>query len=432
MCGAEVALDSLEILEQARDVAADGWTLAQGWLLSPAAWSQFALLVAAWLLAVVVTRAVRPRLERLLTPAAGADSLIARARRFLLIFLPLLLPLLAFAFTAAGEQVTRSLFGSGAVIAFGKRVFLLIAARILVREVLTDSFLRFLGRFVLIPAAALHAVGLLDDLTAFLSGSVVQMGNISFSAMALLRGVVAGSLLFWLGMWTNAQTAGYIGRQPLRPAIRQLSMKAAEIAIFGIAFLLLMNIMGISLTSLAVIGGAIGVGLGFGLQKIASNFISGVILLVEGQTTVGDRVRMNGGESGRIVRMTARATVLETEDGSWIVVPNEDFITTRVTNFSDAGPERRHEAAFAVPYGTDLSRVPGIVTAALATHPEAMATAPHAPNCELRAFAEGGVRFVGEFWVQGDRDPTGYTSEALFLIWEALRRDGIEIVGTAG
>jgi len=95
-----------------------------------------------------------------------------------------------------------------------------------------------------------------------------------------------------------------------------------------------MNIMGVDLGSLAVLGGAIGVGLGFGLQKIASNFISGVILLVEGQATVGDYVELDGGEAGTIIKMTARATFLETYDGRWIVVPNEDFITTRVVNYS--------------------------------------------------------------------------------------------------
>ena len=128
------------IIAQAQDWALWAWGLAQGWLLSPAAWTQFGLLVASWLLAVLVARRLRPQLTRLLTPPDGTDSLIAKARRFALIFLPLLLPLLAYAFTAAGEQATRALFGSGAVIAFGKRVFLFLAARILVREVLDRQF----------------------------------------------------------------------------------------------------------------------------------------------------------------------------------------------------------------------------------------------------------------------------------------------------
>lgn len=139
------------VLEPARALAADGWALAGAWLSSPPAWSQLALLVAAWLLAVLASRALRPRIAGLLTPPETAEGPIARARRFAPAFLPPLLPLLACGFTAPGEQVTRSPFGSGELIAFGKRVFLLIAARILVREVLTDGVLRFPGRRVVVP-----------------------------------------------------------------------------------------------------------------------------------------------------------------------------------------------------------------------------------------------------------------------------------------
>ena len=256
---------------------------------------------------------------------------------------------------------------------------------------------------------------------------MIELGNISFSAMALLRGLIAGSLLFWFGMWTNGQSSSYISRQPMRPAIRQLSLKAAEIAIYGIAFLLLMNIMGISLTSLAVIGGAIGVGIGFGLQQIASNFISGVILLLEGQATVGDYVELDGGEAGRIVKMTARATILQTFDGRWIVVPNEHFITTRVVNYSDAGSANRYEALFSVSYDTDINLVPDIVAAAVAAHPDILDD-PEPPDCELRGFGESGVDFAVEYWVNGiDDGKNKYNSEVLFLIWNALKAHDIEI-----
>ncbi|MEM9784875.1 MAG: mechanosensitive ion channel domain-containing protein, partial [Pseudomonadota bacterium] len=328
---------SLPLVDQARAAFEQALILAQEWLLSPAAWSQFALLIGAYLLARIANRIIAPRVTRLLTPREDNLSIFASARRFVLIFVPLLLPLLAYGFTAIGEAVTRSLFGSGAVIAFGKRVFLFLAARALAKHIITDPFLKLLARFVLIPVAALYAVGFLDEVIAALDATRVSLGNINFSLLAIIRGVIAGSLLFWLGQWSNSQSTAYIEKQPMRPAIRQLSVKAAEFAIFGVAFLLLMNIMGISLSSLAIIGGAVGVGLGFGLQKIASNFISGVILLVEGQATVGDYVELDGGEAGTIIKMTARATILETFDGRWIVVPNEDFITTRVVNYSDAG-----------------------------------------------------------------------------------------------
>jgi small-conductance mechanosensitive channel len=416
------------IVQQAVGYAEQAYALALTWLLSPAAWSQFGLLVAAFLVALYVTRRLQKPLTRLLTPQEGATDVISSARRFLLLGLPLLLPLFAYVLTGIGEQVTRSVFGSGGVIAFGKRVFLFLAARVLVREIAQDPFLKLLGRYVLIPAMALFAVGLLDPITDRLNATIVSLGNISFSVMALLRGVIAGSLLFWLGRWSNDQSAAYIQKQEeMRPATRQLAAKAAELVIFGLAFLLLMNIMGVPLTSLAVLGGAIGVGLGFGLQKIAANYISGVILLLEGQATVGDYVELDNGEAGTIVKTTARAMILETFDGRWIVVPNEDFITTRVINYSDQGSANRIEVDFSVSYDTDINLIPDIVAAAVAKHPGVL-DAPEPPDVELRGFGESGIDFGVEFWVNGiDDGKNKYASDVLFLIWNALKEHNIEI-----
>ncbi|MDA7425185.1 mechanosensitive ion channel family protein [Thalassococcus lentus] len=417
-----------EIVQRAAGYAIQGWELASGWLLSPAAWSQFALLLAAFVLAWLLTKRLRPVLERILTPDASSTSILSTIRRFVLIFVPLLLPLLAWIFTGIGEQVTRSLFGSGAVIAFGKRVFLFIAARILVREIISEPFLKVLGRYILLPIMALYTLGILDDSITRLNEMTISLGNISFSVMALIRGVIAGSLLFWLGRWSNDQTGSYISRQEeMRPATRQLAQKAAELGIFGIAFLLLMSIMGIPLTSLAVLSGAIGVGLGFGLQKIASNYISGVILLLEGQATVGDFVELDNGEAGTIVQTTARAMILETFDGRWIVVPNEDFITTRVVNYSDQGSANRYEVDFSVSYNTDINLVPDIIEAAVSKHPEVLQK-PYPPDCELRGLGDSGVDFAVEFWVNGlDDGKNKYTSDVLFLVWNALKDNGIEI-----
>ena len=414
-------------IAQATEMLSKGYDLAMGWLLSPAAWVQFALLVGAYFFAVIITRFVTPRLARLLTASEENLSILSKAMRFVLMFLPLLLPLFAYGFTAMGEQVTRAAFGSGAVIAFGKRVFLFLALRAFARDILTDPFLNLLGKYVVIPVGALYALGILDPVLVGLAETRVNIGNIGFSLLAIVRGAIAGSLLFWLGQWSNTQSVAYIEKQPMRPSIRQLLTKVAEFSIFGLAFLLLMNIMGIDLGTLAVLGGAIGVGLGFGLQKIASNFISGVILLFEGQATVGDYVELDGGEAGTIIKMTARATFLETYDGRWIVVPNEDFITTRVVNYSDSGSANRLEAEFSVSYDTDINLVPAIIEAAVAKHPGVL-DAPEKPDCELRGFGDSGIDFVVEFWVNGiDDGKNKYTSDVLFLIWNALRDNGIEI-----
>jgi potassium efflux system protein len=416
-----------EIVQQAYGYALQGWELALMWLLSPAAWSQFGLLVLSWVLATLITRRLQPLLKRLIDPRRS-ENLFAPPRRFILQFLPLISPLLAYALTGIGESIVRSLFDSGAVIAFGKRLFLLLAARALVRDIITDSFLKLLGRYILLPVMAIYTLGLLDVVNEMLTNTVVGVGNIGFSLITLVRGLIAGSILFWLGQWSNNQTTALIAQnEEMRPSIRQLLIKTAEFIIFGIAFVLLMNIIGVDLSTLAVLGGAIGVGLGFGLQKIASNFISGVILLVEGQATVGDFVELDGGERGKIVKMTARAAILETFDGRWVVVPNEDFITTRVVNYSDSGSANRFEAPFSVSYDTDINLIPAIIEAAVATHPEVL-DLPYPPDCELRGFGDNGIDFAVEFWVNGlDDGANKYTSDVLFLIWNALKDADVEI-----
>ena len=417
-----------EIVTKLTAYAEEGWQMTLGWLTSPAAWSQFALLVIAWLLALVVARRLTPRIETLLTPKTDDKRLLPMILLFVLRFLPILLPLLAYGFTALGEAFTRSVFGSGAVIAFGKRIFLFLAARLFVNHVLRDPVLRLLGRYVLVPVAAIYALGLLQPVSAWLESLTIELGNITFSVMALVRGLIAGSLLFWLGSWSNRQSADYIkSQEELRPATRELAAKAAEVLIFGAAFLLLLQIMGINLTTIAVLGGAVGVGIGLGLQQIAANFISGIILLIEGQTTVGDYVELDGGERGTIVRMTARACILETFDGRWIVVPNEHFITTRVVNYSDQGSANRYEVPFSVSYETDIERVPEIIETAVAALPFVLSQ-PDGPDCELRGFGESSVDFAVEYWVNGiDDGKNKYMSQVLFAVWRALKDADIDM-----
>ena len=417
-----------QFLIQATEWLNGAWAQGLAWLVSPAAWSQVGLLVLSFLAARFLTKRLTPMIERVIAPKPGTVGPLVSLRRFTLRLLPLVLPLLAYGLTAVGEGLTRAAFGSGELIAFGKRVFLLLAARALVRDILTDGFLRLMGRYVLLPMAVLYTLGLLDEVTAWLEGAQVSLGAIQFSALTLIRGGIAAALLFWLGGWSNRQSSDYIKAQDeLRPATRELARKAVEVSIFGAAFLLLMSIMGIDLTAVAVLGGALGVGIGLGLQQIAANFVSGIILLLEGQTTVGDYVELDGGEKGTIVKMTSRACILETFDGKWIVVPNEHFITTRVVNYSDQGSANRYDAAFSVSYDTDINRVPAIIEAAVAKLPFVLSQ-PDGPDCELAGFGESSVDFLVEYWVNGiDDGKNKYASPVLFAIWNALKDEGIEM-----
>ena len=263
------------------------------WIASPAAYAQLGLLVAAYLLAVALYAWSRPRLTRLIQPREGGRRSIAKLRGVVLVLLPLLLPLMAYALTAAGEQITRSLFGSGAVIALGKRVFIFLAVRKLVGEIITDPFLRALGRYIALPVAALYVVGLLEPLLQVLDATRITLGRIDFSVLAIIRAAIAGSVLFWLGRWSADTGTNYIrSQETMRVPTRELAAKAFELTVFAIAGLVLLNVMGLDLSALALLGGAIGVGLGFGLQKIASNFNSGIILLLEGQATGGAFVEL--------------------------------------------------------------------------------------------------------------------------------------------
>ncbi|OOY28656.1 mechanosensitive ion channel protein MscS [Thioclava sp. L04-15] len=413
-----------ELIERIQPYVETAWAWAQ----TPAAWGQIAAIAVVLVLAGLFTRLLRPRLRSWLTPAEGDKGLRATARRQILRLMPLLWPLLAAALALLAESILTSIFGTAGIVGFLKRLFLFLAVRAYVRDVLKDPFLRAFGRFLVLPIALVYVVGLLPAASAALANVKVPLGNLSFSLLWAIKFGLFGGLIFWLGRWSNERSQSYLENQEeLRPATRILAIKASEIAIFGAAFLILMNVMGVDLTTLAVLGGALGVGIGLGLQQIASNFISGIILLLEGQATVGDYVELDGGEQGTIVKMTMRSIILETFDGKWIVVPNEHFITTRVVNYSDQGSANRLEAPFSVSYETDINRVPEIVEAAVSTHP-AVLSEPQAPDCELRGFGESGIDFAVEFWVSGlDDGPNKYTSDVLFLIWNALKAEGIEI-----
>ena len=125
--------------------------------------------------------------------------------------------------------------------------------------------------------------------------------------------------------------------------------------------------------------------------------------MLEGHAIVGDYVELDGGEAGSIVKTTARSMIRETYDGRWIVVPNEDFINTRVVNYSDQGSANRYEAPFAVSYDTDINLVPDIIEKAVSQHPEILSK-HYPPDCELRGFGDNGVDFAVEFRVNGIDD----------------------------
>ena len=249
-------------------------------------------------------------------------------------------------------------------------------------------------------------------------------------AKLLLVLVVAGFIIF-----------GYLGYlQPVREFLDSdnfafhlgemrfsvyLLVKAVTI-IYFLAFLLVLGVLGIDLTALTVFSGALGIGIGFGLQKIASNFISGIILLFEKSVEEGDLIELGDGTSGFVRETGARYTRIETFNGHETMVPNEDFITNRVTNWTFSNSRGRVDINVGVAYGTDLDFAARLITEAAQEHPRCMDT-PVA-ECFLVDFADSSVNFTLYFWVEdvaeGRIRPR---SEVMFAIWRKFKENDIEI-----
>ncbi len=163
---------------------------------------------------------------------------------------------------------------------------------------------------------------------------------------------------------------------------------------------------------------------GFGLQQIASNFISGMILLLERSMKVGDYVQLGNGMAGTLREINMRSSKLHTGDGKEIMVPNEKFITSEFVNWTKSDPLQRFEVAFSVPYDADIHKIPDLISGAAARHPHILAK-PAGPACGIKQFGEKGILFAVSYWVSA---PNGYGSDVHFLVWDTLKEAGIALV----
>ncbi|MEL7430237.1 MAG: mechanosensitive ion channel domain-containing protein, partial [Pseudomonadota bacterium] len=180
-------------------------------------------------------------------------------------------------------------------------------------------------------------------------------------------------------------------------------------------------------TCIAVFGGAIAVGIGFGLQQIASNFISGIILLIERSLTVGDFIELDDGRMGVLKELNMRSATLETFDGKELMVPNEKFITGVFINWTRDDPRQRYEVEFSVAYGTDLRALADLIIPAISKHPGVLQE-PEKPDLELRGFGDSGVNFALEFWIEGiDDGKNRISADLMLIIYETLVENGISI-----
>ncbi|WP_417469133.1 mechanosensitive ion channel family protein [Maricaulis sp.] len=254
-----------------------------------------------------------------------------------------------------------------------------------------------------------------------------RAGDFQVSAWGVLRALLLLVLIFWITA-AVADAVQYRVRKlgKLHPTTRTLVSKILQIAIYVIAFLIALDVLGLNLTTLTVFSGAVGIGVGFGLQTIASNFISGLILLLERSVDIDDLIELPDGVTGFVRKSSARYTLLETLDGKEVLVPNEDFITNRVTNWTLSTSKARVEIKIGVAYGCDLELAHDLILQAATEH--AMCMSEPAPQCFLRNFGDNSIDFTLTFWVEdivaGRWRPQ---SDVMFAIWHKFRDNGIEI-----
>jgi small-conductance mechanosensitive channel len=396
----------------------------QGWLASPQFYAQVIAVAAAWIVAKFVARQLVGRIP--LLKDEPTEGRFLRYRRLAWSCRALLEPLIFVALLAVAAAIADAAVGASWLIRIAQSLALIRLLHAVIMRFITHPVINAAARWIGLPIAAIAALGYFDAFTGWLDSVALQAGNIRISALAISKAAVFGGILFWLGrVSSNAGQKVIRDQQSVDIQNRELAAKALEILVFAIVMLLLLNVLGLDLTTLAVFGGALGVGLGFGLQQIASNFISGIILLLERSLKVGDYIELEDGRTGTLREINMRSSILQTYDGKDIMVPNERFITTRFVNWTKRDPAQRYEVAFAVAYDTDLHQVPGLIEKAVSSHPAVLAE-PEKPDVELRGFGDAGVDFAVEFWVSGiDDGPNKFTSDIRFRIWDALKKAGI-------
>lgn len=401
-------------------------------LLSHNALIELAVLLLCLLLAAGLARLLQRRApDAVDAPATGMASLWRTHRLIDGWVWPLLALLLALAarellsayLQVAVFRVAVPLLVSLVIIRFSVRVLRVSfpnsqAVRLVER---TLSWLVWLG-------VVLWMTGLLPILQDEMSAVTMKVGSTTLS----LRNVVEGALavvtvmvaVLWLSAAVEAQLLkGARGSREL--SVRKIVSNAVRALMVLIGLIAALSLAGIDLTALSVLGGAIGVGLGFGLQKIAANYVSGFVVLAEQSLRIGDLVRVDNFE-GHITDINTRYTVIRSGSGRESIVPNEMLITQRVENASLADPHVMLTSVVQVAYGTDIPALQPLLTAAIAAVPRVIAQP--APLVALTAFAADGLELTINYWIDDpQRGQLSVRSAVNLAILRTLDELGIEI-----
>jgi small-conductance mechanosensitive channel len=401
------------------------------WSTSPQFYSQIGIIFLTIILAFAIARIFIQTIPVLKTEP-GAGRLLA-LRQQIHNAGDLIFPILNILLLNIAEEFSNSLIHQSWLIKLAESIAIIITLYLIITRFTKKKLIRSMIKWVVLPIAILQVFGWLDEVTIFLDSIYMQIGNIRLSLYGLSRLLVFGVILFWLGRISNTIGVQVIRNQEdLEVGTREVAAKLFQVIVFVVVFVLLLQLMGINLTALAVFGGALGVGLGFGLQSIASNFISGIIILLDRSITVGDYIQLEDGRAGKIRALNMRSAILETYDGKDIMVPNEQFISTNFVNWTHKNHKQRYPIEFSVAYDTDLDLLFSELRKVVASHPKVISgdgiPIEERPDAEIAGFGNDGIDILVEFWIEGiDDGENRVGADLLHMIWKMLKENNIEI-----
>ncbi|WP_020398086.1 mechanosensitive ion channel family protein [Kordiimonas gwangyangensis] len=273
--------------------------------------------------------------------------------------------------------------------------------------------------------AALNIIGLLDPILTVLEGAHLPLGDSSVSVLDVFQGIVTFGVLLWAALAISSlMEKQIVNFSTLPPSARVLVTKSGKILLVSIAFLTALNATGIDLTALAVFGGALGVGIGFGLQKVVGNFISGIILLMDRSIKPGDVIETQG-TYGTINRLAARYTSVITRDGTEFLIPNEDMITQPVINWSHSHRLVRRRIPVQVSYESDIRRAMELMVEAAGEESRVLSSPE--PRTLLKNFGADGVDLELRMWIEDPQNGvSNIASDVMLHIWDKFHEEGIE------
>lgn len=273
---------------------------------------------------------------------------------------------------------------------------------------------------------AIYLTGLWPYVREALLDIGFTVGKQKFSLLLVLQGSLSVIVTILAALWLGRLIESRLMRATsMQVNLRVMFSKLAQILLLLAAFLIALPAVGIDLTVLSVFGGMLGVGIGFGLQKIAANYVSGFIILMDRSVSLGDLVTI-GEHTGTLTRMTARYVVVRSLGGLEAIIPNETIITSAVLNHSFSDRKVRVGLPIQVAYATDLDVARKIMVDAAAAHPRVLKDP--APGALIVTFADSGIDLELGVWVDDpDQGVAGLRSDLYADIWREFRAQGIEI-----